>query len=71
MGSQVCAPRKFELFRSPVHVNPFTVEELEYAKAMNCLEGDDILAELEQVEKAEEYLEEVCDEKDWTWRILS
>ena len=55
---------KFKRWGPPsVPANPITIEEIEYAKSMNSLEGDPILEELLQVERAEEYLEEVWDDE--------
>ena len=62
---------KFKRWGPPsIQVNPLTDEEVEYAKTMNCLEGDDVLSELMQVEQAEEFLEKVIEEKDLTFENM-
>ena len=56
---------KFKRWGPPsIQANPITLEEMEFAKSMNSCEDDPILEELMQVERAEEYLEEVWDDED-------
>ena len=56
---------KFKRWGPPsVKSNPFTLEEVEFAKTMNSFEGDAVYEELVQVEKADQYLMEVWDEED-------
>ena len=49
-----------------VKTNPITLEEIEFAKTMNSVEGDAIFEELMQVERAEDYLNEVWDDEECT-----
>ena len=56
---------KFKRWGPPsIQANPITLEEIEFAKSMNSVEGDLIMEELLQVERAEEYLEEVWEDKE-------
>ena len=58
---------KFKKWGPPsVKTNPITLYEIEFAKTMNSVEGDAIFEELMQVERAEDYLNEVWDDEECT-----
>ena len=58
---------KFKKWGPPsVQTNPFTLEELEFAKTMNALDGDDLYEDLMHVDIAEDYINKVFNDEELT-----